>query len=88
MVENLTALFRIANKEARIVSEDRVFSPDNQKNYFIQYIFTEKDTKKAGHYIGEFKIDFFGEGCGKLTLPNDGRLNIIVKESITKTEVI
>jgi len=38
--------------------------------------------------LGEFKLDFLGQGCGKLTLPVDSQINIVISDSITKTTVI
>jgi hypothetical protein len=90
MIDAQTGLYRIANAPASLViSNDRPDSPAEEKYTFI-YRFTLRNTKKAGRFLGEFKIDFLGDqiGCGKITLPVDAQINILISDSITKTTVI
>ena len=93
MIDAETGLYRIANVPANLViNNDRPDYPAEEKYTFV-YKFKLKDTKKAGRFLGEFKIDFIffdggDAGCGKLTLPVDGQINIIISDSITKTTVI
>jgi hypothetical protein len=88
MIEANTGLYRIANVAANlVVNNDRASFPDEEQ-YTLTYRFKLPQTAKAGRYLGEFKIDFLGEHCGKLTLPTDSQINIIISDGITKTTVI
>jgi hypothetical protein len=90
MIDAETGLYRIANVPANLViNNDRLGKPYEEKYTFV-YEFNLKDTRKAGRFLGEFKIDFLGEqiGCGKLTLPVETKINIIISDAITKTTVI
>jgi hypothetical protein len=90
MIDAQTGLYRIANVPASLViNNDRLGKPSEEKYTFI-YKFKLKDTRKAGRFLGEFKIDFLGEqiGCGKLTLPVENQINIVISDAITKTTVI
>ena len=92
MVDIENGLYKIANVEANlVVNNNRPEYPDELK-YTLMYRFKLKDTKKAGRFAGEFKIDFIssenvGE-CGKITLPTQGQINIIISDGITKTTVV
>jgi hypothetical protein len=88
MIDAETGLYRIANVPANLVIiNDRLNNPDEEE-YTLVYRFKLKDTKKAGRFLGEFKIDALGQECFKLTLPTNGYVNIIISDSITKTTVI
>ena len=90
MTDAQTGLYRIANVSASLViNYDRLGKPSEEKYTFL-YKFKLKDTRKAGRYNAEFVIDFLGEqiGCGKIKLPVDGSINVIISDSITKTTVI
>ncbi len=89
MTDADTGLYRIANVPASfVINNDRPGYPDEEKYTFV-YRFKLSDTKKAGRFLGEFKIDFLGDGnCGKITLPVEGYINIIISDSYTKTTVI
>ncbi|MFA5366447.1 MAG: hypothetical protein WC333_00790 [Dehalococcoidia bacterium] len=89
MTDADTGLYRIANVPASLViNNDRPEYPDEVR-YTLVYKFTLKDTRKAGRYLGEFKLDFLGENeCGKITLPTEGYINIIISDSMTKTTVV
>ncbi len=84
-----SGIYCIANVPARLViNRNRPEYPD-EVEYTLVYRFKLKDTKKAGRFLGEFKLDFLGEGnCGKITLPTNDYVNIIISESLTKTTVI
>ena len=89
MFDSDTGLYRIANIPANLVlNDDRAKFP-NEELYTLTYKFKLKDTKKSGIFNGEFVIDFLGEqGCGKIKLPINGYVDIIISDSITKTTVI
>jgi len=88
MMEANTGLYRIANVAANlVVNNDRASFPDEEQ-YTLVYRFKLPQTAKAGRYLGEFKIDFLGEHCGKITLPTQNQINIIISDGITKTTVI
>lgn len=89
MFDQNTNEYKIANKGGYLsVVEKEYFYLDEAK-YTLQYPLSLKDTNRAGVFIGEFKLDFLGEGnCGKITLPNDTEIHIVIKDSITKTTVI
>ena len=89
MIDADNGLYYIANAPANLViSTDRPNNPDEVK-YTLVYRFTLHDTRRTGRYLGELKIDFLGEGnCGKITLPVNEQINIIISDSITKTTVI
>jgi len=88
MIDAETGLYRIANVAANLViNNDRASSPDEEK-YTLVYRFKLSQTRKAGRFLGEFKVDFLGEHCGKITLPTQNQINIIISDGITKTTVI
>ena len=88
MIDADSGLYRIANVAANlVVNNDRVNFPDEER-YTLTYRFKLPQTAKAGRYLGEFKLDFLGENCGKLTLPTQNQINIIISDGITKTTVI
>jgi len=88
MIDAQTGLYRIANVPASlVVNNDRANFPDEEQ-YTLVYRFKLPQTAKAGRYLGEFKLDFLGEHCGKITLPTQSQINIIISDGITKTTVI
>lgn len=80
MMDADTGRYRIANVPATLViNTDRVNHPDEIK-YTLVYRFKLKDTRKAGRFLGEFKIDFLGDGgCGKITFPTNEQINIMIQ---------
>lgn len=83
-----TGVYKIANVAGNLViNRDRPGFPD-EVEYTLTYKFNLRDTKFEGRYIGEFKLDFLGENCGKITLPNGEPINIIIGGSITNTTVV
>lgn len=90
MIDEETGLYRIANVPANLdIKRDRSQHPD-EVEYTLSYRMKLSQTKKTGRFRGEFKLDFIGEegNCGKITLPTEDVINIIISPSITKTTVI
>lgn len=83
-----TGIYRIANVAGNLViNNNRPEYPD-EVEYTLTYRFKLSQTAKGGRFLGEFKLDFLGENCGKLTLPTQGYVNIQISDGITKTTVI
>lgn len=83
-----TGVYRIANVAGNLViNRNRPEFPD-EVEYTLTYKFKLSQTSRAGRFVGEFKLDFLGEECGKITLPNNTPINIIIGDSITKTTVV
>jgi len=88
MTEADTGLYRIANVAGNlVVNNNRPEYPD-EVTYTLTYQFKLSQTRKAGRYLGEFKLDFLGENCGKITLPTQNQINIQISDSSTKTTVV
>lgn len=92
MMDADSGIYRIANVPANlVVNRNRPEYPD-EIEYTLVYRFKLSDTKKAGRFLGEFVIDFIPSGndagCGKIKLPVNGQINIIISDSITKTTLI
>ena len=88
MMDANTGLYRIANVAANLViSNERPEFPD-ELLYTLMYRFKLPQTAKGGRFLGEFKVDFLGENCGKITLPTNGLINIVISDSLTKTTVV
>jgi len=88
MTEADSGLFRIANVAGNlVVNNNRPDYPDEEQ-YTLTYRFKLPQTRKAGRYYGEFKLDFLGENCGKITLPTQNQINIQISDSSTKTTVV
>lgn len=83
-----TGIFRIANVPGNLVINRNRVNYSDEVEYTLTYKFKLNDTKKTGRFVGEFKLDFLGDECGKITLPNNTPINIIISDSITKTTVI
>ena len=100
MMENVAITFSMTNDEGHYFiankSGELFYKEKNndeliaEEKYVLIYKFTERDTRKPGFYLGEFKLDFINnnEGCGKITLPNNEKIQIIISDSITKTTII
>ena len=89
MIDVDTGRYAIANVPAKL--EITLTRPEYQdvRNYKLVYKFKLHETRLPGRYYGEFKLDFLGDtGCGKLTLPTEEKINIIISDSITKTTVV
>jgi hypothetical protein len=88
MIEKESGLYRIANVEAKlIIDNNRPLFPD-EVTYTLAYRFKRHDTRRAGRFLGEFKVDFLGDNCGKITFPIDTQIEIVISDSITKTDVV
>jgi len=88
MTEADSGLYRIANVAGNlVVNNNRPDYPD-ELTYTLTYKFKLSQTRKAGRYLGEFKVDFLGENCGKITLPTQNKINIQISDSNTKTTVV
>ena len=88
MIDAENGLYKIANAPGDLIINDINVSHDEIK-YVLAYKFKEYQTSKSGRFKGEFKLDFLGnELGGKITLPNDGEINIMINDSITKTSII
>lgn len=82
-------LYRIANAPANLVINDNRPDFPAEEKYTLTYKFKLRDTRKAGRYQFEFVVDILGnEFCGKIKLPVNGYINVIISDSITKTTVI
>jgi hypothetical protein len=79
MVDTNTGVKRIGDKEGLCILKGPS-SDCNGEEYFIGYQFTSKETKKAGTFVGEFKI-VFNDGSGTLIVPIKNELNIHVLEN-------
>ena len=88
MVDESNGVYRVANAEAGLEVLDCVYERLDEAKYTLFYTPKLKDTRKAGLYRGEFKLDFLGDNCGKITLPTDDTLQIVIGDSITKTTVV
>jgi len=67
MKEVDTGILRIGDKDAMCLLKTPV-SDCVGEEYFIGYQFSQKETKKAGTFVGEFKI-VFNDGSGTLLVP-------------------
>lgn len=89
MINTNTGIYRIANAAGNLVINNNRSEYPDEVQYTLIYRFKLPQTAKAGRYQAEFVIDFLGnENCGKIKLPVNGYINIIISDSITKTTVI
>ena len=89
MVDANTGNYRIANREAKLQLVENVYERLDESIYTLAFKMKLKDTKKDGLYMGEFVVDFLGnENCGKIKLPLDDIIQIVIGDSITKTSVV
>jgi hypothetical protein len=79
--------YRIANKAASLLIQDDLDAYPSNDRYILTYNFLLSETIKPGIYEGEFKVDFLGENCGKITFPINNKIKIVINNSITKTTV-
>lgn len=91
MKEQSTGIYKIANKEAKIMLKDPCdINGGSDKEYYIAYNFTPEDTDKPGIYIGEFKILFLNlqlKPNGSLIVPITEELYIHVIDSFVKSDI-
>lgn len=67
MTDVNTGVKRIGGKEALCIAKNPS-SDCTGEEYYIGYQFSSKETKKAGTYVGEFRI-VFNDGSGTLIVP-------------------
>lgn len=89
MVDEETGIYKIANVAANLdINRDRPEYPD-EVEYTLSYRMKLHQTKKPGRFRAEFKVDFLGDSnCGKITIPTDDVINVIISKSSTKTTVV
>jgi hypothetical protein len=83
MTDIVTGVVKIGNATA--ATEIVLPESDCCEEYLITYQFSEKDTCKAGVYIGKFKIQFL-DGSGTLIMPIAEELKIHVMDGSIKKE--
>jgi len=89
MININTGIYRIANAAGNLVINNNRLEYPDEVQYTLIYRLKLSQTAKVGRYQAEFVIDFLGnENCGKIKLPVNGYINIIISDSITKTTVI
>jgi hypothetical protein len=87
MRDSETGIYHIANDGGKLITTEGEYINLDESKYTLAYRFKENQTKKSGRYDGEFKLDFLGDYCGKITFPTDSNINIIIGESSTKTTI-
>jgi len=89
MMSERTGIYEIANVGADLIINRNRPEYHDEVEYTLAYKFSIDETSSTGIYIGEFKIDFLNEEyCGKITLPLDETLYVVIQDSITKTTVL
>jgi len=83
-----TGVYHVANDGGKLLVTEGEYVNLDESKYTLAYRFKEHQTRKAGRYLAEFKVDFFGDYCGKITFPTDDEINIIIGSSSTKTTVV
>jgi hypothetical protein len=81
MIDKDNGSTKIAHKPAAIFLKDN--SSNCEEEYYIGYIWTDRDTSRKGIYKGIFEINFNadlnGEIPGRLLVPIREELTIIIK---------
>ena len=89
MVNSETGAFKIANKSGDLFINDNYAEYPDFEKFSLTFKFCEANTANIGRYLGEFVIDFLdNDSIGKLKLPIDSEINIIISDSTTKTTII
>jgi hypothetical protein len=82
-----TGIFSIANVNAELLHlPDRASYPSDEE-YSLVYKIKKNQINKIGIYAGEFAIDFLGDFCGKIILPDNDILVINILDTSVKTDV-
>lgn len=81
MTDVITGIKKIGKKRAGVALVEPISCTGEE--YYITYTFTEKDTNKAGRYIGQFTIEFL-DGSGTLIVPIREQLFINVLDADIK----
>jgi hypothetical protein len=79
--------YTIANKKGEISYREDIQETPYETKYTLYYVFDEIDTFNHGRYSGEFKLNFIGDYCGTITLPNNEYINISISKTYTKTKI-
>ena len=89
MINSETGIYKVANVPATLNIETPNSNFIEFKKYNLYYQFRTKDTNKVGNFEAEFVIDFL-QDCqiGKLKLPVNDKIIVVVSDTITKTDVI
>jgi hypothetical protein len=87
MVNVENGRYQVANEEGRLDIIDNVYERLDDDKYTLVYRLNLLNTYSSGVFIGEFKLDFLGENCGKITFPVETELKIVINDSLTKTSV-
>lgn len=82
MTDIVTGVKKISCKEATIEEVLPKISCVCEE-FYLTYQFNDRDTAKAGRYVGKFEIDFL-DGSGKLIVPIKEELFINVLEGSIK----
>jgi len=90
MVDAETGIYRIANVAGYLISNNNRPEYPDEVQFTLGYKFKLSQTSKSGRFLGEFVIDFLNPeyGCGKIKLPTQEKINIMISDSSTKTTVI
>lgn len=82
-----TGIFVIANVNAELLYlPDRPSFP-HDTTYSLSYKFKKNQLNKGGVYHGEFAVDFLGDSCGKIIIPESDFIVINILDTIVKTDV-
>jgi hypothetical protein len=90
MKDNITGIYKVANRSAQIYLKDPSVT-DGVKEYYIGYQFTSEDTDTPGVYTGSFKINCFNSDnslYGELVVPIREELYIYVIDNFVKSDVV
>jgi hypothetical protein len=90
-MQNLeTGIYKIANVSANLIKLEYSALYEEDLVYALMYKFTQNNTNLVGNFNAEFVLDFLDPqtGCGKLKLPIDDVINVVINDAITKTTVV
>lgn len=81
-----TGIFVIANVNAELLYlPDRPSFPYDTE-YSLVYKIKKNQINKSGVYHSEFAIDFLGDSCGKIIVPESDLIVINILDAIVKTD--
>ena len=92
MIQNSTITFSMSEVETGIKKIGKkpalciVKEPDSDctnEEYYLAYQFSEKETKKAGSFVGQFTLEF-EDSSGTLIVPIREELNVHILEGSIK----
>lgn len=87
-----TDTYRVLNGEGGILLKDKL-NIDNPDEFYIYYKFKDRDVRKPGKYLAEFKINFFNTPdkdffIGQFIGPIHEPLYVIIEDSLLHSEDI